>query len=374
MMILAPLQFSVLHSSSVDLSFQAHSSNLDGVLEAVVMINGTEILRTKIGGGVSRPSVGLDGLEPGVCQLSVMLCALQGGHVLAQDEVVFLISSHASSPKLAEARPLEPGDYAWQAVAWGSDDWGRTSDSIPVFAGLEELTQAKERGWDPGAWGKSSSETADDMYTLFDIIEGLNKISPVHQRLTLSPYWVVGGPDFEAMHRLGCPASKECEYMERRIDQGSGPTGAWPHSRGDLRKVYKSGFEAKLWHPQYHGRSHFDTRAWVHYLATDAVAQQWFRKGIVFCNDTSIDTNGRPRCSSALHSPISDLRSELSIPYFPHLSLSLSLSPVSSTMSCAPMPLQNPAFSPTPHNPSSLSSLDSDRFSLSTRGSIRFPA
>ena len=30
---------------------------------------------------------------------------------------------------------------------------------------------------------------------------------------------------------------------------------------GDLRELYQSGFRHGLWHPQYHGRSHFDVQA-----------------------------------------------------------------------------------------------------------------
>jgi hypothetical protein len=35
------------------------------------------------------------------------------------------------------------------------------------------------------------------------MIEGLNeeRLAASHQRLVLSPYWVVGGPDFEAMRK-----------------------------------------------------------------------------------------------------------------------------------------------------------------------------
>ena len=36
------------------------------------------------------------------------------------------------------------------------------------------------------------------------MIDGLNEeaLAASHQRVVLSPYWVVGGPDFEAMQRV----------------------------------------------------------------------------------------------------------------------------------------------------------------------------
>ena len=46
------------------------------------------------------------------------------------------------------------------------------------------------------------------------MIEGLNvdKVTASHQRLVLSPYWVVGGPNYTAMAATGCPAEDTCEY------------------------------------------------------------------------------------------------------------------------------------------------------------------
>jgi hypothetical protein len=48
-------------------------------------------------------------------------------------------------------------------------------------------------------------------------------------------------------------------------------------------------------------RSHFDHRAWVKYLREDATAQEWFAKGVVFCNDTSYDVNGALRTLLSEH-------------------------------------------------------------------------
>ena len=64
-----------------------------------------------------------------------------------------------------------------------------------------------------------------------------------------------------------------CEYRELWWHNSSGGLGRWPYLRGDLREHYWAGFRAGLWHPEYHGRAHFDTRAWTAYLrAGDEVA------------------------------------------------------------------------------------------------------
>ncbi len=48
-------------------------------------------------------------------------------------------------------------------------------------------------------------------------------------------------------------------------------------------------------------RSHFDQRAWIAYLREDKIAQEWFAKGVVFCNDTSTDVNGALRSLLSEH-------------------------------------------------------------------------
>ena len=155
----------------------------------------------------------------------------------------------------------------------------------------------------PGSWGRATVETAADVERLLGVIEGLNLdgVSAAHQRLVFSPYWMVGGPDYRAMAALGCPSGDKCEYRETLIDSSPGAPAAWPHCRGDLRELYYSGFRHRLWHPQYHGRSHFDVDAWLSYLRSDPVAQGYFRRGMVFCNDTSLDANHHPRTLLSEH-------------------------------------------------------------------------
>jgi hypothetical protein len=110
-----------------------------------------------------------------------------------------------------------------------------------------------------GSWGRATVETAADVERLLDVIEGLNVdgLAAAHQRLVLSPYWMVGGPDYPAMAAAGCPSAATCEYREKLIHNSAGAPSAWPHCRGDLRALYYSGFQHRLWHPQviyYRGR------------------------------------------------------------------------------------------------------------------------
>ena len=192
---LSPRRFDVLHSSDVQATFRLENAPESGT-SAVLLVNETEALRTS----ATQPSVVLSGLTPGICELTVQV--LHGGEPVASATTLFLISSAAADPRgMGSLSPPDP-DADWRvAVAFGSDDWGRTADTIPIFPHQDELDQTEREGWDPGSWGRATVETAADVERLFDIVEGLNVdgVTAAHQRLVLSPYWVVGGPNFTAM-------------------------------------------------------------------------------------------------------------------------------------------------------------------------------
>ncbi len=45
----------------------------------------------------------------------------------------------------------------------------------------------------------------EDLDNLFRMLEDLNRGRPFSQRVVLTPFWVVAGPDYEAMRETGCP-------------------------------------------------------------------------------------------------------------------------------------------------------------------------
>jgi hypothetical protein len=299
---LSPRMFEVLHTGTVQATFRVENAP-DRGMTVRLLVNDTEALRTT----TTQPSVALSGLEPGICELTAQVMRVnevRENEVVASTTTIFLISSAAAHPNQPDPQDAKDSEGSWTAaVAFGSDDWGRTADMIPIFPHEGELNRTQQEGWDPGSWGRATVETAADVERLLDIVEGLNVdgVTPVHQRLVLSPYWMVGGPDIPSMAATGCPTSEGCEYRERLLDKTPGAPAGWPYCRGDLRALYFSGFEARLWHPQYHGRSHFDVQAWLSYLRSDGVAQRYFRRGMVFCNDTSLDTNQHPRTLLSEH-------------------------------------------------------------------------
>ena len=128
-----------------------------------------------------------------------------------------------------------------------------------------------------------SAETAEDLQELGNFLRELNTNASWRQRVVLTPFFVVAGPDFKAMRRTGCPLLPSCEYRELFWHNSSGGLSRSPFSRGDLRELYLSLFREGLWHPEFHGRSHFDSRAWVAYLREgDDHAHYYFDRGMTF--------------------------------------------------------------------------------------------
>jgi hypothetical protein len=168
--ILSPLAATVLHTSECFLAIHVHPGTLSpGRLLLAVFVNDTEVLRAPLKSNeVFQPTVTLSGLDPGVCVLFARLIDSENHDTVAEDTTTILISSASVSdgPEASsKVFAMSEGDYAWHAVAVGSDDWGRTADMIPLFASLEALEEAEKQGWIPGAWGRATTETAKDMYS-----------------------------------------------------------------------------------------------------------------------------------------------------------------------------------------------------------------
>ncbi|CDF35978.1 unnamed protein product [Chondrus crispus] len=79
-----------------------------------------------------------------------------------------------------------------------------------------------------------------------------------------------------------------CVYKEQFLSD-AGPTGLdqAPYHRGDLRERYLSLWKKGLWHPEYHGRSHFSVSKWLKLLRTDSKTQECFKNNLVCATDTT---------------------------------------------------------------------------------------
>jgi len=153
-------------------------------------------------------------------------------------------------------------------VVFSSDDWGRWADAAVIWPNLETKREYVERGGSIQegihAWEFATVESQSSMQSFFSLMEDLNKEATKYEhRVTLTPFFTVGGPDFREMRRQGCPNNTTCKYFESLLNMDNWGLSMPPFSRGDLRSLYKKGFELQLWHPEYHGLAHFNYKNWV---------------------------------------------------------------------------------------------------------------
>jgi len=153
-------------------------------------------------------------------------------------------------------------------VVFSSDDWGRWADSAVIWPDLQTKMDFIKNGGIPQegimAWESATVETRQSMINFFQLMEQLNsKAKRQEHKVVLTPFFTVGGPDFKAMRNIGCPSNGTCEYKESLIDAKEWGLSMPPFNRGDLRSLYKMGFEKGLWHPEYHGLAHFNYKNWA---------------------------------------------------------------------------------------------------------------
>lgn len=232
-------------------------------------------------------------------------------------------------------RPTLARDRAF--VVLSVDDFGRWTDSVPLFPDSHFMQHHSALIIRNNFWYRRATvETDADLKRLKQALQRLNANAPFEQRAVLTPHWIVGGPDFNAMRSAGCgqpnnesahlvgpgagrqasrlwfeyvhgvvihPGAEAsgkqqghveqgrfdtCVYRERLLSDPR-PTGLdqSPYRRGDLRHTYKELWRDGLWHPEYHGRSHFSVNKWLQLLKTDPQAQACFMNNLVCATDTA---------------------------------------------------------------------------------------
>lgn len=141
---------------------------------------------------------------------------------------------------------------AFKFVSVGSDDWGRWSGHGPAWPD----NATRQLFFDEGLWlsggepSRATTETQSDLDAVYALLESINVGASRAHRVVLTPFWVVAGPDFDAMRDSGCPGSAACKYHELWWHNSTGGLARSPFDRGDLRPAYRAGFERGLWHPE----------------------------------------------------------------------------------------------------------------------------
>ncbi|PRP78064.1 hypothetical protein PROFUN_14038 [Planoprotostelium fungivorum] len=192
--------------------------------------------------------------------------------------------------------------HGHQFVVFSSDDWGRWTDAVPVWPDRATFTQWLEDGnqMHHPVWGKCGAETQQD---LIDFHEALQRINgggnnlwdtqsnvPFRQRVAITPYFIVGGPDYLAMKKAGCePGISEaetCNYIERPFDVPRIDNPEETKKLKSIQHMYKKLYQEGWWHPEYHGRIHFDKFLWENLLKKGNVnAKKCFEKNLACADD-----------------------------------------------------------------------------------------
>ena len=177
-------------------------------------------------------------------------------------------------------------------IAIGSDDWGRWADAAPIFPNATVKATLSGLGFTTtGSYQNNTAETQADILSLRSTVQSLNFGTNFSQDITITPFWIVGGPNFTAMASSGCPDGAGCAYSELLINNSAGGLALAPYNRGDLRPYYQQLYDEKIWHPEYHGRSHFTNQEWIEFMVTDA--DEWgrtfFNNSIVAANTSATD-------------------------------------------------------------------------------------
>lgn len=185
--------------------------------------------------------------------LTLMVFQLGGIALFLHTQMLKVLPQDESAPKF---------------VVFSSDDWGRWADAAVIWPDLQTKKAFVERGGSMQqgiyAWEYATVESQNSMNTFFDLMQDLNKEAPKFEhRVVVTPFFTVGGPDFREMRKQGCPTNATCKYAESLISMDNWGLSMPPFSRGDLRSIYKQGFEKGLWHPEYHGLAHFNFKNWL---------------------------------------------------------------------------------------------------------------
>ena len=198
-------------------------------------------------------------------------------------ELLLTVCVLASSctPRAVEA-PAETPDRIFVSI--GSDDWGRWSQHGPLWPNLETREWFGNEGlWlSGGELSKTTAETDDDLRELWALIEAVNEGQPPASRVVLTPFWIVAGPDFEAMRDAGClDGAGHCEYKELWWHNSSGGLDRPPFERGDLRALYQEGFARAVQSAMRLGAQGIRITCGGRLGGAEIARTEWYREGRV---------------------------------------------------------------------------------------------
>lgn len=154
-------------------------------------------------------------------------------------------------------------------VVFESDDWG--SIRMPSKE-VYEIMLKKGYPVDKRTFERYDAlESAQDLQLLFGILSGIRDITGNHPVFTAN--FIMTNPDFGKI--------KDSDYKEYYGEEFISTYCKYPNTEDSLKTIQK-GISERLFHPQYHGYSHFNYFEWMSALQTGSKHEHFcFKYGMV---------------------------------------------------------------------------------------------
>ena len=138
-------------------------------------------------------------------------------------------------------------------IVFESDDWGFCGWT-PDPDAFNSLYKVVDGSFEE-MWLKSTLESPEDLDRLFAV---LSKYTGGDGRpVVFQPAYIMSCPDYEAIKADGYKAYKDMVIPD--------VPSRW--QRGDFLAKAREGIKRGIWHPVYHGNSHFNPKRWMKLLA-----------------------------------------------------------------------------------------------------------
>lgn len=180
-----------------------------------------------------------------------------------------------------------------KALVIQSDDWGYCGWTASR-ASFKSLTPLLERRYGSKGliWGNSTLEAPEDLEMLFQLLEGHSDTRGRHPAFQAG--YVTGNPDYQRMQEEGF----------RTLHNVFLPDIPPLWQRGELVAKAREGMERGVWHPVYHGASHFNVGRWLQRLAVDPDTRAAAAEGCFLGEGNSGDFEFGPLAEKAALRPL----------------------------------------------------------------------
>lgn len=152
-----------------------------------------------------------------------------------------------------------------------ADDYG--SIYMPSRSVYEVLSKFDSSILESDYCKYDSLESQTDLEALLEILSCFTDIN--EQSVKLTPFFNPANPDVDSIEGFGIEKYKYFDYSESQL---------LVYGNNDIDRVWKNGIQAKMLHPQYHGREHVNVPLLMQLLKESIKYKKYFDKGFYHPN------------------------------------------------------------------------------------------